>query len=71
MDYKGYTIIPSSNHGSTVKGAKKTNSIQVRQPCGNGYLLKKSFSYPIADNDKKDLAIQKAIMFIDILTNTI
>lgn len=65
MEYKGYTIVESERHGKAVKGTKKTTSIQVREPMGNGYLLKKQISYPIHDYDKKQKAIEKAKKYVD------
>lgn len=61
MHYYGFHIVESTGHGKRVKGEKETNSIQVRKWLDpDSYLLKKSFSYPVADAEKKDKAVQKA-----------
>ena len=66
MKYKGYDIVESIRHGKACNGAKKTNSIQVRLDIStDGYLMLKSYSYPINDVEKKKKAIDKAVKFIN------
>lgn len=66
MEYKGYLIEESHRHGKCVKGEKKTSSIQVNLPFGNGsYLNRKNFSFPVDDLIKREKAIEKAKKFID------
>lgn len=67
MEYKGYAITESQGHGKAGKGCKKTSTIQVTLPSGNGYLVKKQFGYPINDLTKKQEAIEKAKKYIDNL----
>lgn len=56
-----YEIHDSERHGKACKGHKLTTSIQVREPFGeDGYLLKRSFSYPVGDKVKREAAIDKA-----------
>ncbi len=61
----GMQIWESDGHGKTVKGAKKTSSIQVREYIGpSGYLLLKTINYPIGNKEKRNAAIQKARDYI-------
>ena len=66
MNYKGYTIAESHKTGGKAgKGNNRTASIQVREEMGEGYLLKKAFSYSLDREGAKEEAIQKAKDYID------
>lgn len=65
MHYKYFNIEESTRHGKAVKGQKKTSSIQIQQPFGEGYLLRKTISFPAHDCEKRKEAIEKAKKLID------
>lgn len=60
----GFSIWESDGHGKTVKGRKKTTSIQVREMMTGGYLLLATFSFPIGNTEKRNAAIEKARKYI-------
>ena len=60
----GMVIWESDGHGKAVKGQKQTTGIQVREYVGEGYLLLKTFNFPVHDKDKRNKAIEKARDYI-------
>lgn len=66
MHYKGFDILESTGHGKAVAGTKISSSIQIQQPVGsNGYLIRKTISFPAHDIEKREAAIEKAKQLID------
>lgn len=65
FEYKGYIIAGAQNSGSACKGYNKTSSVQVRKPCGNGYMLLKKISYILHDSVSFTKAIEKAKAYVD------
>lgn len=67
MKYKGYIIYETKSGGKAGKLYNKYASIQVREPFGEGYLMKKNFLYQKNASFEKENAIEKAKFFIDNL----
>ncbi len=66
MDYKGYVIRQADSAGGKAgRGHNKTSTIQVREPMPDGYLLKKSFRWRVADRNSLNKAIEKAKKYVD------
>jgi len=59
-----YSIRESRGHGKACNGAKKTSTIQVIEPNGDGYFLVKQFRFKGGDFDSKRKAINKAKTWI-------
>lgn len=67
-EYGGYHIVESTGHGKTVKGDKKTSSIQVRtKPTEHGYFLKAEVRFTVDKFMAKEKAIARAKRHIDEL----
>lgn len=64
-EYKGKIIFDSDSHGSSCKGAKKTTGMQVRENVPGGYLLLKTFNYPVGNIEARNKVIAKCRAYID------
>lgn len=60
----GFQIWQSDGHGKACKGQKSTTGIQVREYIGTGYLLLKNINFPVGNETKRKIAIQKARDYI-------
>ncbi len=58
------SIWESTTGGSAGKRSNKTQSIQVRQDAGQGYLLLAQYRFKTGDLESRDKAIKKAELYI-------
>ena len=63
MKVNGFDIRISSGGGKAGKKRNKTGTIQVCEPMGEGFLLRKSFRYKIGSKESLEKAKTKAIQF--------
>lgn len=64
--YKGYIIAESRGHGKALKGAKRTATIQIREPVNEDiFLIKKIVRFRAGDQDQKEKAIARAKQYVE------
>lgn len=62
MEYRGYVIEES---GSYTKVDKKTTTIQVKEPLGESFIVRKKIKFFVKDLTGKERAIKRAKQFVD------
>lgn len=62
MVYRGYMIEES---GSYTKVDKKTTTIQVKEPLGESFVVRKKIKFYLKSVDGKERAINRAKQFVD------
>jgi hypothetical protein len=67
MEYKGYTIVETKGYQ---KVARKTSTIQVREPLGESFILRKKIKFLVESLERRDRAIKRAKQFIDDITGS-